>query len=42
MKKENKQKKAWKKPEVQDLDVQNTASGFANDIIEQTSVALAS
>lgn len=22
-----KQKKAWKKPEVQDLDVQNTASG---------------
>jgi hypothetical protein len=39
MKKENKQKKAWKKPEVQDLDVQNTASGFFDVGLEATGAA---
>lgn len=30
MKKETTQKKIWQKPEVQDLDVKNTASGLNN------------
>jgi hypothetical protein len=42
MKKETRQKKAWKKPEVQDLAVQNTASGVVPLTNETTLGSLSS
>lgn len=38
MKKETTQKKTWQKPEVQDLDVKNTASGSHPIFMESTSL----
>ena len=40
MKKETTQKKIWQKPEVQDLDVKNTASGYHPIFFESTSLTI--